>query len=654
MKTMMTAAWLMAATATAAADAPRDMAQVFGSREMAWNVGLSPDASKIVYLGPMAGNGVGVVVADLKSGKTKVVLASTNVMRPYYCGWKSENRLICMLEGIDSVEGDLVGFSRILAFDADGSNGKPLGQRSNYRTITLNQSSGSILNWLPDDPDNVLMQIDVGEESMLGTVIRPPSPGISAQRINVRTGTRAAIVEPGNRVVRDLDTDKTGAVRFRVTMTDTPDGYVRDFATYLIRPQGSTAWKTIGSGRVSDGSAPSFDGFDETGQYIYQLKNLDGRNALYKLATDGSGRSELVFAHPVVDVDGVLRIGKYRRPVAARYTVDSTAYEFFDPELVKLSKSLAKALPGQTTIDILDESWDGNAKLVFAGSDNKPGRYYLFNKTTRELNELLDQRPGLKDVPLATVTAIKYPAHDGTMVPAYLTLPPGSSGKGLPAIIMPHGGPSSRDELGFDWLAQFWASQGYAVLQPNFRGSSGYGEAWYSNNGFKSWPIAIGDINDGARWLAAQGTADPKRTAIFGWSYGGYAALLGAEVDPTLYKAVVAVAPVTDLGELKSRARRFNNYQLVANFIGEGTHVAAGSPARNAEKMVAPVMLFHGDKDLNVNINQSRIMQSALKGTGKRSELITYPGLDHQLDDAKARADMLSRSAAFIAAALPK
>lgn len=647
-------AWLMAASATQAAAAPVDMAAAFGSRRTAWNVALSPKASKIAFLSALPGTGIGVLVADIRTGATKVVLSSADRLRPYACGWKSETRLVCMLTGSSEVDGQLLGFTRIMAIDADGTHAKELGQRANSRSLSIIQSSGTILNWLPDDPDNVLMQIDVAEETQIGTSLKPLAPGISAQRININTGVRSGVVEPGNRIVRDLDTDATGAVRFRVTMSDTGSGFVRDFATYLVRSQGSSAWKTVGSGKVSGGSGPSFDGFDETGQNLYMLKSLNGRQALYKLATDGSGREELVYAHPVVDVDGVLRIGKYGRPVAARYTVDSTEYEFFDPELVRLSRSLAKALPGQTTIDILDESWDGNAKLVFVGSDNKPGRYYLYDKTTRQLVELLDQRPDLAGVKLATVTAIKYPARDGTMIPAYLTLPAGSKGKGLPAIVMPHGGPSSRDELGFDWLAQFWANQGYAVLQPNFRGSSGYGEAWYANNGFKSWPIAVGDINDGARWLAAQGTADPKRTAIFGWSYGGYAALLGAEVDPSLYKAVVAVAPVTDLGVLKERARRFTNYQIVANFIGEGPHVTAGSPARGAEKIAAPVMLFHGDKDLNVDIVQSRMMQSALKSAGKQSELITYPGLDHQLDDSQARADMLSKSAAFVAAALPK
>lgn len=640
--------------AGAAAEPAKDLAASFGARPAAWGVAMSPDGSKISYLGAMQGSGIAVVVSDTKTATSRIVIAASKLLRPYRCQWKTDVRLVCVLYGVSNTTGDLLGFTRIVAVDADGGKLMEIGQRARDRAIQLNQSSGSILNWLPDDPDNVLMQIDVLEETDRGTNIKPLAPGTSAQRINIYTGRRAEVVESGNRLVRDLGTDATGAVRYKMVMGNASSGYVRDGAAYSVRAKGSRDWTSVGSGSVIGATQIDFDGFDESGDNLFMLKKLDGRLALYKLAADGSGRSELVFSHPVVDVDGVLRIGKYRRPVAVRYTVDATEYNFFDPALVKLSASLGKALKTPSTVDILDESWDGNRKLVFAGSGDDPGRYYLFDRTTKELNELVDQRPDLAKLKLAKVTAVKYPARDGTMIPAYLTLPDGVAAKALPTIIMPHGGPSSRDELGFDWLAQFFASQGYAVLQPNFRGSTGYGEAWYANNGFQSWPIAIGDINDGARWMAAQGTADAKRIAMFGWSYGGYAALQGAATEPGLYKAVVAVAPVTDLAALKANARRFSNYRLVSQFVGDGPFVTTGSPTRNAKAIMAPVMLFHGEHDINVDIDQSYLMRSALKAAGKPVELVVYPELDHQLDDSGARADMLRRSAAFIGTALGK
>ena len=151
-------------------------------------------------------------------------------------------------------------------------------------------------------------------------------------------------------------------------------------------------------------------------------------------------------------------------------------------------------------------------------------------------------RPGLEDMKLAPMKAITYRAADGTMVPGYLTLPVDRPARGLPAIVLPHGGPGSRDVWGFDWLAHYFAAEGFAVLQPNFRGSTGYGDAWFQKNGFKSWETAIGDVNDAGRYLVSEGIADPARLGVFGWSYGGYAALQSVALDPDLFKAVTGCA----------------------------------------------------------------------------------------------------------------
>jgi len=238
------------------------------------------------------------------------------------------------------------------------------------------------------------------------------------------------------------------------------------------------------------------------------------------------------------------------------------------------------------------------------------------------------------------------------VVPAYLTLPPSGAKAGLPAIVMPHGGPSARDEWGFDWLSQYFAAKGYAVLQPNFRGSSGYGDAWFQGNGFRSWRVAIGDVNDAGKWLGSQGIADVSKLAIFGWSYGGYAALQSGVVEPGLFKAVVAVAPVTDLAGLKEESRFWSNHVLANRFIGSGPHIREGSPAENVANMRAPVLLFHGDLDRNVGINQSRRMADRLRAAGKKAELVVYPKLDHYLEDSKVRADMLRKSDSFLRSAL--
>ncbi|MDB5703524.1 MAG: peptidase prolyl oligopeptidase active site domain protein [Sphingomonas bacterium] len=234
------------------------------------------------------------------------------------------------------------------------------------------------------------------------------------------------------------------------------------------------------------------------------------------------------------------------------------------------------------------------------------------------------------------------------MIPGYLTLPPGSDGKNLPAIVLPRGGPDARDEWQFDWLPQFFANRGYAVLQPNYRGSTGYGAAWFQQNGFKSWKTAIGDVDDGGRWLVKQGIAAQDKMAIVGWSYGGYAALQSAVLDPGLFKAVAAVAPVTDLQMLVDREIGYTDYKIVEAQIGKGPHVIEGSPARNAGRIKVPVILFHGDLDLNVAIEQSRTMASRLKAADGNVELVEYKGLDHQLDDDQVRTEMLDKIDTFL------
>jgi dipeptidyl aminopeptidase/acylaminoacyl peptidase len=321
---------------------------------------------------------------------------------------------------------------------------------------------------------------------------------------------------------------------------------------------------------------------------------------------------------------------------------------------------LGRAIPNLPQIDFGGTSADGNLVIVHAGADNDAGRYYIFNRATRNLNEIMLARPELEHVTLANVRSVTYPAADGVQVPAYLTLPPGREARGLPVVVLPHGGPvvlphggpEARDEWGFDWLPQYLAHQGYAVLQPNYRGSSGYGDKWLQRNGFQGWRTSIGDITAGAHWLAAQGIGDPSRMAIVGWSYGGYAALQSGVVEPGLFRAIVAIAPVTDLQQAKDDARNYTNARNTAEFIGSGPHIREGSPLQNVGAITAPVLLFHGDRDLNVSITHSRRMDAALRGAGKRSELVTFPGLEHDLADSTVRTQMLQRIGAFLEANL--
>lgn len=187
------------------------------------------------------------------------------------------------------------------------------------------------------------------------------------------------------------------------------------------------------------------------------------------------------------------------------------------------------------------------------------------------------------------------------------------------------------------------------MIQPNYRGSSGYGDEWNQENGFKGWQTSISDVTAAARWLTTQGIANPDKLAIVGWSYGGYAALQSGVIEPALFKAIVAIAPVTDFSMVKKEAKSYTNARNVAEMIGSGAHIEQGSPLQNVEKITAPVLMFHGDMDMNVGVEQSRKMDAKLRAAGKASELVVYEGLEHSLIDSNARAQMLDRIGAFLA-----
>jgi dipeptidyl aminopeptidase/acylaminoacyl peptidase len=351
-----------------------------------------------------------------------------------------------------------------------------------------------------------------------------------------------------------------------------------------------------------------------------------------------------------VDFDDVVTIGRSGRVIGVTYITDRARVHYFDPDYKKIHEMLSRALPKLPLIDFVSTSADEQLLVVHASGDTEPGNWYLYDRTKKSLGMISPARPALKGKTLSQVKPISYPAADGTKIPAYLTLPPGvTDAKNLPAIVMPHGGPGARDSWGFDWLSQFFAQRGYVVLQPNFRGSSGYGEDWFASNGFRDWKTSIGDVCDAGRWLVSQGMADVSKLGIVGWSYGGYAALQSNVLDPDLFKAVVAIAPVTDLELLKTQnILESGNAFVVADWVGSGPHVKEGSPAQNVTVFKAPVLMFQGDLDINVDIAQPRFMDKELRRAGKSSELIVYKGLEHSLRDSNVRSEVLRKSDEFL------
>lgn len=634
-----------------------ELAKKFGAREGVLDIAISPDGKRIAVVIPRPVGGEAVTVVDLAgAAPPKLALTSKGITEQVAgCNWVSNERLLCKLWFTNGKGKDTEAFTRTVAINSDGSNPKVIGLTNAMQAVYKSYYGGDVIDYNAGADGTVLMMRQFVPNMGTGTLVGSKAEGIGVVRIDTLTG-KEVTVEPAKITVERFIADGQGHVRVMGLQPSGTTGYAGDQISYRYRLAGGGDWQPLsqvkleGTG-LSSGFEPA--AVDPALNVVYGFQNKDGFSALYKQALDGSGKGpELVLAKPGLEVDGLIRIGRSRRVVGVSYSTEIRSVDYFDPELAKLSTALRKALGGRNQLGIIDASSDESKLVIYSGSDQDPGRYMLFDKTTRQLGELLVQRPELKGVTLAVQKPITYTAADGTSVPAYLTLPPGSDGKNLPTIVMPHGGPAARDEWGFDWLSQYFAQRGFAVIQPNYRGSTGYGSAWYRKNGFQSWRTAIGDINDAARWLVEQGIAASDKLAIVGWSYGGYAALQSQVLDPTLYKAVVAVAPVTDLGQLRDESLNNYNYKLVSSFIGEGPHVAEGSPARHADLFKAPVLMFHGDRDLNVAVAEGRLMAARLKAAGKSVQYVEFPGLDHQLDDAAARTRLLSESDAFLRKAM--
>lgn len=629
------------------------LAAAFGSREQVQQISISPDGSKVAMLMPAGKRGTRLVIGDRRTGEApKSILASSGEPEQLtHCFWSTNQRIVCGIYSVASGS-ELLGFTRLVSLNSDGSGMKVLSARTSSRALAAMYDGGRLIDRLAEaEGGTVLMTRSFVPESTAGTLLANRTQGLGVELVNTTTLARKVVEQPRANAV-DYVSDGHGSVRIMGIQSTRASGYDGNQISYSYRLPGNRAWQPLSTLDLNSRAGFNPYAVDPDLNVAYGFDLNDGRKALYRLALDGSGSRELVVARPDVDVDGLLTIGRHSRVVGASFATDRREAVFFDPQLKALQGALKKALPHQPLVTFLDASADENQLLLLAGGDVEPGTYYVYDKRTRALEQVLPARPELANTVLAPVKAITFPAADGTPIPAYLTLPVGGAAKTVGAIVLPHGGPGSRDEWGFDWLSQFLAARGFAVLQPNFRGSAGYGDAWFQKNGFQSWRTAVGDVNDGGRWLVQQGIAKADKLAVLGWSYGGYAALQSAALDPALFKAIVAIAPVTDLDRLREESRLFTNFMLVDAFIGHGAHVREGSPAQNAARIQAPVLLFHGDLDRNVAVGESRFMADQLRSAGRKVDYVEFKGLDHYLNDSEARTRMLAQTDGFLRTSL--
>ncbi|WP_369751412.1 alpha/beta hydrolase family protein [Asticcacaulis sp. AC402] len=333
-------------------------------------------------------------------------------------------------------------------------------------------------------------------------------------------------------------------------------------------------------------------------------------------------------------------------------------YAFFDPAMEKLPGLIDKAFPDHPIKRIVSQGRDPRQMIVFVEGNGDPGTYYFLDFKNSAYKSIGETYPDLPSEWVAEQEAFTYKAADGMEIPAIITYPPGREGGDLPLIVLPHGGPlDQRDTLGFDWLSQAIASRGYVVLQPNYRGSGGYGgdfvEAAYGQYGRKMQT----DLSDGVRTLIADGLVDPNRVCIVGASYGGYAALAGATLDTGVYRCAVSIAGISDLydlvypvgGESRHEVATSDFVIYMKQLLGDGSdRWESISPAHHADKVGIPLLMIHGKDDAVVPIQQMYTMREAMKKAGKPAEVVILKGEDHWLSKAATRTETLEATITFL------
>ena len=392
---------------------------------------------------------------------------------------------------------------------------------------------------------------------------------------------------------------------------------------------------------------------------LYFVRETDEGTSVHTISLSTGDISESIVSQTDADVDSFYTDDNRKlRAIISRGFVPE--YDFLDPEAARRHAGLIAAFPG-LSVSYRSMTADERLAIVMVGGSDAANTYYLFDTEKSQAITLVSQYPDVQSV--GEVVAIRYKAEDGLAIPAVLTWPPGRRGdSGLPLVVFPHGGPESHTEIRFDWWAQYFASRGYLILQPNFRGSTGFG-VHFRKAGHGKWGREMQtDVSDGVKALVEAGYADPDRVCIMGASYGGYSALAGGAFSPDLYRCVVSVSGVSDLPRMLKQERFDHGSRSWA--VAYWNRVMAGSeltnsdlkmvsPVRFAEEFRAPVLLIHGRDDTVVPLLQSKVMAKALKKAGKPHTFLTLKGEDHWLSRSQTRLSMLKAIDEFFLAHNP-
>jgi len=486
---------------------------------------------------------------------------------------------------------------------------------------------------------------DVSETDVLITLNKRNPEVFDAFRLNVATGEMKMVAQNPGKVDRWI-TDHAGVIR-AATQTDGVN------TSLLTRPDEKTPFKMVLTTNFREAVNPQFFTFDN--KNLYATSNIGRDKAAVVTINPSNGKElEKLYENPDVDVDALAYSKKRKVVTFAAFDTWKTERKFFDKQSEAMYKTLAEKLPGYE-VEVVANDKAEEKFIVVASNDRSPGSRNLFDAKAGTLTKLVDVAPWLKESELAPMKPVEYKSRDGLTIHAYLTLPLGREAKNLPVVINPHGGPWFRDTWGFNPEVQFLANRGYAVLQMNFRGSTGYGRKFWEAS-FKQWGQAMqNDITDGVEWLIKQEIADPKRIAIYGGSYGGYATLAGVAFTPDLYAAAVDYVGVANMFTFMKTIPPYWKpfldmfHEMVGDPEKDKAMMEAVSPVMHADKIKTPLFVAQGAHDPRVNKDESDQMVAALKKRGVEVEYMVKDNEGHGFHNEENRFDFYGAMEKFLA-----
>ncbi len=586
------------------------------------NFVLSPDGKYYAYMAPYKDR-LNVFVQEI--GKADAVMLTSDTARSISGFLWGNNSRILYLKDTGGDEN-----FKLFGVDVNGGNLKGLTDFDKVRT--------TIIDDLPEIDEYVI----VGLNKRNPQVFDP-------YRLNINTGDMTLLAEnPGN--ITSWITDHDGKLRLAVSISDGINN------TLLYRETEKDQFKSILTTSYKETMEPAFFTFDN--KNIYAVSNLGrDKTAVVEFNLENGKEERVLYENPQYDVDQ-LNYSRARKVLTvARYTSWKRERHFFDTDFEKLIADLKTQL-GDIEFGITSSNKAEDVRIVLASSDKSSGTYYIHDQKSGKLEKIADITPWLDVNEMASMIPIEYKSRDGLTINGYLTLPKGytmENAKNMAVIVNPHGGPWYRDQWGFNPEIQFLANRGYAILQMNFRGSTGYGKEFWQAS-FKQWGKTMqNDITDGVNWLIDKGIADKVKIAIYGASYGGYATLAGVAFTPDLYKAAVDYVGISNLFTFIKTIPPYWKpmlemmYEMVGDPVKDSVLMREASPVFFAKDIKTPLFVAQGANDPRVNINESNQMVEALKSRGITVEYMVKQNEGHGFYNQENQFDFYNSMEKFLA-----